>query len=141
MTTIGKELHPSEVNAYLKEHAGECSAKDFRTWNGTVLAAIGVAIKAEEGLTERQRDRAVSDTVKEVAYFLGNTPAVARASYVDPRVFERFDDGWTIAARVDELGGPEAFIDPEGRIALEDAVRDLLRDAGEGSPALSQVED
>ncbi len=136
-----KELHPSEVNAYLKEHAGECSAKDFRTWNGTVLAAIGVAIKAEEGLTERQRDRAVSDTVKEVAYFLGNTPAVARASYVDPRVFERFDDGWTIAARVDELGGPEAFIDPEGRIALEDAVRDLLRDAGEGSPALSQVED
>ncbi|MEV4420618.1 DNA topoisomerase IB [Patulibacter sp. NPDC049589] len=135
-----RELHPSDVNDYLKEHAGECSAKDFRTWNGTVLAALGVAVKADDDLTEREHDRAVSDTVKEVAYFLGNTPAVARASYVDPRVFDRFDDGWTIAARVAELGGPEAFIDPEGRIALEDAVRDLLRDAGGESPALERVD-
>jgi DNA topoisomerase IB len=136
-----KELHPSEVNEYLKEHAGECSAKDFRTWNGTVLAALGIAVKADDVETDKDRDRAVVDTVKEVAYFLGNTPAVARASYIDPRVFDRFDDGWTIAARVKELGGPEAFIDPEGRIALEDAVRDLLRDVGDDSPALSRVDD
>jgi DNA topoisomerase IB len=136
-----KELHPSEVNDYLKEHAGECSAKDFRTWNGTVLAALGIAVKADDVETDKDRDRAVVDTVKEVAYFLGNTPAVARASYIDPRVFDRFDDGWTIAARVKELGGPEAFIDPEGRIALEDAVRDLLRDVGDDSPALSRVDD
>ena len=135
-----RELHPSEVNEYLKEHAGECSAKDFRTWNGTVLAALGIAVKAEDGLTQRARDKAVTDTVKEVAWFLGNTPAVARASYIDPRVFDRFEEGWTIAARVEELGGPEAFIDPEGRIALEDAVRDLLRDVGEESPALAQVD-
>ena len=135
-----RELRPSDVNEYLKEHAGECSAKDFRTWNGTVLAALGIAVKADDELTDRQRDQAVVDTVKEVAYFLGNTPAVARASYVDPRVFERFDDGWTISARVDELGGPEAFIDPEGRIALEDAVRDLLRDVGDDSPALERIE-
>ncbi|MDO9408819.1 DNA topoisomerase IB [Patulibacter sp.] len=135
-----KELHPSEVNEYLKEHAGECSAKDFRTWNGTVLAALGIAVKAEDGLSQRQRDKAVVATVKEVAWFLGNTPAVARASYIDPRVFERFEEGWTIAARVQELGGPEAFIDPEGRIALEDAVRDLLRDVGEESPALAHVD-
>lgn len=135
------ELRPADVNEYLKAHAGDCSAKDFRTWNGTVLAALGVAVKAGDELTDRARDQAVVDTVKEVAYFLGNTPAVARASYVDPRVFERFDDGWTIAARVQELGGPEAFIDPEGRIALEDAVRDLLRDVGEESPALSQMDD
>jgi DNA topoisomerase IB len=135
-----RELHPGDVNEYLKEHAGDCSAKDFRTWNGTVLAALGVAVKADDGLTERQHQQAIVDTVKEVAYFLGNTPAVARASYVDPRVFDRFDEGWTIAARVDELGGPEAFIDPEGRIALEDAVRDLLADVGDRSPALSQVD-
>lgn len=135
-----RELRPSDVNEYLKEHAGDCSAKDFRTWNGTVLAALGVAIKADDELSDRGRDKAVVDTVKEVAYFLGNTPAVARASYVDPRVFERFDDGWTIAARVDELGGPEAFIDPEGRIALEDAVRDLLRDVGDESPALERMD-
>lgn len=131
-----KELRSSEVNDYLKEHVGECSAKDFRTWNGTVLAALGIAVKAEDGQDDRQRDKAIVDTVKEVAYFLGNTPAVARASYIDPRVWERYDDGWTIAARVDELGGPEAFIDPEGRVALEDAVRDLLRDRGDDSPAL-----
>ncbi|WP_210493271.1 DNA topoisomerase IB [Patulibacter sp. SYSU D01012] len=136
------ELHPHDVNDYLKEHAGECSAKDFRTWNGTVLAAIGIAVKADDAAGSRKRHaQAIVDTVKEVAYFLGNTPAVARSSYIDPRVFDRYDSGWTIAARVDELGGPEAFIDPEGRIALEDAVRDLLRDAGEESPALAKVEE
>ncbi|MGX6448122.1 DNA topoisomerase IB [Patulibacter sp. S7RM1-6] len=136
------ELHPQDVNDYLKEHAGDCSAKDFRTWNGTVLAAIGVAVKAEDAAGSRKRHaQAIVDTVKEVAYFLGNTPAVARSSYIDPRVFDRYDSGWTIAARVEELGGPEAFIDPEGRIALEDAVRDLLRDAGDASPALSHVEE
>jgi DNA topoisomerase IB len=134
------ELHPPDVNGYLKEHAGECTAKDFRTWNGTVLAAIGIAVKAEDAAGSRKRHaRAIVDTVKEVAFFLGNTPAVAKSSYIDPRVFDRYDSGWTIAARVDELGGAEAFIDPEGRIALEDAVRDLLRDAGEESPALQRV--
>jgi DNA topoisomerase IB len=136
------ELHPPDVNDYLKAHAGECTAKDFRTWNGTVLAAIGIAVKAEDAAGSRKRHgRAIVDTVKEVAYFLGNTPAVARSSYIDPRVFDRYDSGWTIAARVEELGGAEAFIDPEGRIALEDAVRDLLRDAGEESPALQRVEE
>jgi DNA topoisomerase IB len=136
-----KELRPFEVNDYLREHAGQCTAKDFRTWNGTVLAALGIAVKAEDGRSDRERDRAIVDTVKEVAYFLGNTPAVARASYIDPRVWERYDEGWTIAPRVHELGGPEAFIDPEGRVALEDAVRDLLRDRGEDSPALERLED
>jgi DNA topoisomerase IB len=136
------ELHPPDVNEYLKQHAGECTAKDFRTWNGTVLAAIGIAVKAEDAAGSGKRHRqAIVDTVKEVAFFLGNTPAVARSSYIDPRVFDRYDSGWTIAARVDELGGAEAFIDPEGRIALEDAVRDLLRDAGAESPALARVEE
>lgn len=136
------ELHPPDVNGYLKEHAGECTAKDFRTWNGTVLAAIGIAVKADDAAGSRKRHaQAIVDTVKEVAFFLGNTPAVAKSSYIDPRVFDRYDSGWTIAARVDELGGAEAFIDPEGRIALEDAVRDLLRDAGEESPALQRVEE
>jgi DNA topoisomerase-1 len=135
-----QELHPPDVNEYLKEHAGECTAKDFRTWNGTVLAAIGVAVKADDAAGSARRHRqAIVDTVKEVAFFLGNTPAVAKSSYIDPRVFDRYDSGWTIAARVGELGGAEAFIDPEGRIALEDAVRDLLRDAGAESPALQRV--
>jgi DNA topoisomerase IB len=133
-------VRPEEVNEYLHEHAGDCTAKDFRTWNGTVLAALGVAMK-DEARSRTARRRAISDTVKEVAFFLGNTPAVARASYVDPRVFDRYESGWTIGARVEELGGPEAFVDPEGRIALEDAVRDLLRDEGEDSPALARLGD
>lgn len=135
-----RDLHPDDVNDYLREHAGACTAKDFRTWNGTVLAAIGVAVKADDAHSRTARRAAVRHTIAEVAFFLGNTPAVARDSYIDPRIFDRFDSGWTIAARVDELGGPEAFVDPEGRIALEDAVRDLIGDAGEGSPALARVD-
>jgi DNA topoisomerase IB len=135
-----RDVRSDDVNDYIKEHAGDFSAKDFRTWNGTVLAAVGIAMKAEMATTKTGRKRAISQTVKEVAFFLGNTPAVARASYIDPRVFDRFSSGWTIAARVRELGGPEAFIDPEGRVALEDAVRDLIRDERDESPALAHVD-
>ena len=74
---------------------GEFSAKDFRTWNGTVLAAVAVAGEVPKSKTARKRR--INDAVKGVAFFLGNTPAVCRASYIDPRVFDRFDSGWTIA--------------------------------------------
>jgi DNA topoisomerase IB len=134
------DVKSTDINARLKELTGEdFSAKDFRTWNGTVLAAVSVAGKRGLAKTPASRTRAVRGAVKEVAYFLGNTPAVARSSYIDPRVFDRFDSGWTIAARVEELGGPDAFIDPEGRVALEDAVRDLIEDRRGKSPALDKV--
>lgn len=132
------DVRSDQVNGYIKDHAGAFTAKDFRTWNATVLASIGLAMKAEPGASRTARRRAVTRTVKEVAFFLGNTPTVARSSYIDPRVIDRFNSGWTIAARVDELGGPEAFVDPEGRVALEDAVRDLVHDVGDESPALSR---
>lgn len=134
------DVKSTDVNARLVElTGGEFSAKDFRTWSGTVLAAVSIAGKREHARTRSSRSRAKAAAAREVAYFLGNTPAVARKSYIDPRVFDRFDSGWTIAARIEELGGPEAFIDPEGRIAIEDAVRDLIEDRRSESPALEKV--
>jgi len=90
------DVRSSDINAYLQEALGEgFSAKDFRTWIATVLAAVGLA--AEEGADgDRQRQRAVRRVVREVARLLGNTPAVARSAYVDPRVIERYEDGRTV---------------------------------------------
>ncbi|MFY9488069.1 MAG: DNA topoisomerase IB [Solirubrobacterales bacterium] len=134
------DVRSTDINAHLKELTGsDFSAKDFRTWNGTVLAAVSLAGKTDQARTKTGRKRAMSEATKEVAFFLGNTPAVARSSYIDPRVFDRFDSGWTIAARIEELGGPDAFIDPEGRVALEDAVRDLINDERASSRALAKV--
>ena len=87
------EVDADEINEYLREISGEqMTAKDFRTWHGTVKAA---EVLAEQGPqpTEAKRKKAVSHAMKEVAELLGNTPTVARASYVDPRVVERFHDG------------------------------------------------
>ena len=90
------DVRSSDINAYLQEALGEgFSAKDFRTWIATVLAAVGLA--AEEGADgDRQRQRAVRRVVREVARLLGNTPAVARSAYVDSRVIERYEDGRTV---------------------------------------------
>jgi DNA topoisomerase I len=62
--------------------------------------------------------------VKEVAYYLGNTPAVARASYIDPRVFDCFAEGRTIRPVLDELGEDEDLTAIQG--PAEQAVLDLL---------------
>ena len=93
------------INEYIKAVAGEdFSAKDFRTWHGTVLAAVGLAVSGARPAPRRPWKRAISRTVKEVAYYLGNTPAVCRASYIDPRVFDRYRDGITIGGALDQLG-------------------------------------
>jgi DNA topoisomerase IB len=92
-----RDLRSEDINGYLKELAREeISAKDFRTWHATVLTAVLLA-SAEGGLTSvTSRKRVVSAVVKEVAEVLGNTPAVCRASYIDPRVIDRFLNGETI---------------------------------------------
>ena len=72
------------------------TAKDFRTWHATVLAAAALAETPEPGLTKASRKRAVAGAMKEVAAFLGNTPALARSSYVDPRVIDAYEEGRTI---------------------------------------------
>jgi len=93
------ELSAEEVNAYLKEHFGDSfPTKDFRTWNATVLAAVALA--GVDGTTAGAREREVK-AVKTVAAILGNTRAVCRASYIDPRVLDRFHAGVTIAPALD----------------------------------------
>jgi len=91
-----RDVRSEEVNEYLQEKAGEeFSAKDFRTWHGTVLAAVELA---REGAPETRGglERSIRAAIKRVAERLGNTPAVCRSSYVDPRVLDRFRQGETI---------------------------------------------
>lgn len=92
------DLHSSDVNAYIKEHMGdEFTAKDFRTWGGTLLATSAV-LKEEidPEITKTAQKKMVTGIVKRVAKRLGNTPAIARSSYIDPRVFVAFEDGVTL---------------------------------------------
>jgi DNA topoisomerase IB len=88
-----REIRAEDINEYLREISGEqMTAKDFRTWHGTVKAAEELAAVGPQP-TRAKRKKAVSKAMKEVAELLGNTPTVARASYVDPRVIERYEDG------------------------------------------------
>lgn len=92
------DLHASDVNQYIKAHMGEeFTAKDFRTWGGTLLAT-GAIIKdtLEEDASQTARKKAVTKIVKQVAKKLGNTPAIARGSYIDPRVIAAYEDGVSV---------------------------------------------
>jgi DNA topoisomerase-1 len=94
-----RSINSSDVNGYLREAAGEAfSAKDFRTWAGTLIAARALGDK-ELGDTERQRKSIILDAVKVVSQHLGNTPAVCRACYIHPAVLEAYVDG-TLASRL-----------------------------------------
>ncbi|HTU28558.1 MAG TPA: DNA topoisomerase IB [Solirubrobacteraceae bacterium] len=130
------DVRSEQINEYLKAQIGEqFSAKDFRTWNATVLAAVSLAVDGREATSRRARKRAMDGAVRGVAQVLGNTPAVARRSYIDPRVFDRYLSGWTIGGAVDRIGrlkGP----DDRRRAQLEAAVLDLLHD-DRGSAAVA----
>ena len=121
-----RDVRSEDINAYLKDLVEEeISAKDFRTWHATVLMAALLASQ-EEGLTSvTSRKRVVSTVVKAVAEALGNTPAVCRASYIDPRVIERFLNGETI-----DLPRGRDLTDDRTRAAAESAVLDLLDPEG-----------
>ena len=122
-----RDVRSDQINDYLKEVAGsEFTAKDFRTWNATVLAAVSLALLEEEPTTKTGRKRAATAAVKAVSEYLGNTPAVCRASYIDPRVFDRFDSGDTIRPRLAELGGKFDPTKPTHRERVEKAVLDLI---------------
>ncbi|HEY1687652.1 MAG TPA: DNA topoisomerase IB [Solirubrobacteraceae bacterium] len=126
-----RDLTAEEVNAYLKQRAGrEFTAKDFRTWNATVLAAVALA-SFEETRGKASQGRAVKQAIKTVAAYLGNTPAVCRASYVDPRVIDRFQAGVTIAESIGRAG-PD-LEKTRVRARVEGAVLELLEDAGESA--------
>jgi DNA topoisomerase IB len=114
------------VNDYVRETTGmEATAKDFRTWHATVIAAAALAESPEPGNTKASRKRAVAATMREVAEYLGNTPALARSSYVDPRVVDAYEEGRTIARAVRrKVGTPD-----QRQAVLERAVLRLLREA------------
>ena len=84
------------MNLYLDGLHEELTAKDFRTWHATVLAAAALAGSEEHGDTKASRRRAVKAAVQEVADYLGNTPTIAKNSYIDPRVFDLYESGTTI---------------------------------------------
>ncbi|QIG41424.1 DNA topoisomerase IB [Nocardioides anomalus] len=120
-----KSLIPDLVNDYVRETTGlQATAKDFRTWHATVLAAAALAQSAEPAQTNASRKRAVAAAMKEVSSFLGNTPTLARTSYVDPRVVDAYERGKTI---VKATGKTYANSD-ERQAALEKATLRLLKE-------------
>jgi DNA topoisomerase I len=119
-----KDLSSADVNDYIRACFGiDATAKDFRTWHATVIAADALAETEEPGGTKASRKRAVASAMKEVSEFLGNTPTLARTSYVDPRVVEAYERGRTVKVR------GKYDTDDARQAALERAVLKLL-DAG-----------
>ena len=131
------DVRSEDINDYVKSvTAREHSAKDFRTWNATVLASVALA-GTPRAETKTARRRAISAAIAAVAEYLGNSPAVCRASYVDPRVIDRYRSGWTIAPLLERLGGEADLADERVRARVEAAVLDLVRE--EDSPALARA--
>ncbi|HEX5928727.1 MAG TPA: DNA topoisomerase IB [Solirubrobacterales bacterium] len=118
-----RDIRSEDVNAYLQEKAGEeFSAKDFRTWHGTVLAAVELAREGAPS-TKGGGESAIRAAIKRVAERLGNTPAVCRSSYIDPRVLDRFRDGKTIDL---PAGGTGDRVTPRRQSLIERRVLELI---------------
>lgn len=118
-----RRVRSGELNAYLKEVIGPFTAKDFRTWGGTLLAA---EFLAEAGVadTEKQARQTLVDCVKYVAADLGNTPAVTRSSYICPVIFDRYLEGKVLDDYEPRANRGEAGLD--GLTRSEAALKRLL---------------
>ncbi|MGS0685816.1 DNA topoisomerase IB [Nakamurella sp. GG22] len=121
-----RRVTSEDINAYVKQVVGlDVSAKDFRTWHGTVLAAVAMADEhlhhpADKGWSRTALDKAVSRSVQAVAENLGNTPTVCRGSYINPRAIELFREGTTIAPAVTRVQrGMASSTADDGRIPPE----------------------
>jgi DNA topoisomerase IB len=133
-----RDVRSPDINAFLKEvTGGDHSAKDFRTWSATLLAAVALGVSGEVAGTKTGRQRAIRRAVVEVSHYLGNTPAVCRASYIDPRVIDAYEGGVII--------GPDAIaseerddILPIHQRAVERAVLRLL-EGHEAGAGLEQI--
>jgi DNA topoisomerase I len=127
------DVRADDLNARFKELVGdEYTVKDLRTWHGTVLAAAAFA-DADPAVSQRVAKRVESAVMKEVAEELGNTPAVARGSYVDPRVVTGYEQGLTIAAavrRAERARKPDV-----AQEILDKATRMLIRRVAKGNSA------
>jgi DNA topoisomerase-1 len=130
---IWHDVSSAEVNAFLKEISGaEITAKDFRTWNATVLMAATLA-ETPAPTSRTARKKAVRAAYIRVAEQLGNTPAVCKASYVDPRVVDHYEDGETVAGALADAA--RARDDRSSQRVLEAAVCSLLTGAEEAQAA------
>ena len=119
-----RDVTSDEINAYLKEISdAEITAKDFRTWNATVLMAATLA-ETPPPKSRTARKKVIKAAYEQVSETLGNTPAVCKASYVDPRVVDRFENGETVAHALREAATAEA--DRDAQRALEQAVCQML---------------
>jgi len=126
------DVRSADINAYIKEITGDdFTAKDFRTWNATVLAAVGLAVAsvASEATSPTARKRVVARAMQEVAHHLGNTPAVSRSSYVDPRVVDRYQAGTVIDVEFMRLGEDAPLGQLPFQGPVEQAVIELLDDS------------
>ena len=133
-----QDLRSDDINAYLKSIVGErFSAKDFRTWNATVIAAVALSVSGAAHASKTSRKRAITRAIKETAHYLGNTPAVCRASYIDPRIFDAFRAGLVLDPRVIEKAARPGQL-PTHHREIELAVLDLLNEKDE-SPRVEQV--
>jgi DNA topoisomerase I len=117
-----RDVRSTDINAYIQEKLGDgFSAKDFRTWSGTVLAAAALAGEPAPK-SEAAARRTIAAAVESVAATLGNTAAVCRRSYIDPRVFDRYRDGVTIAVGLSRDGE----MTPRRRARIERSVLELV---------------
>lgn len=93
-----QDVKSEHLNQYIREVMGEdFSAKDFRTWSGTMIAAIALdELDADDEKDQKTLDKNIRAAVIQVSEKLGNTPAVARSSYIDPRVIDKYLDGKTL---------------------------------------------
>jgi DNA topoisomerase IB len=134
------DVRAQDINDYLHEATGDdFTAKDFRTWAATMLAAIALAVSGEVAQSPTGRKRAIVRAVKEVSHYLGNTPAVCRASYIDPRVIDRYNGGLIIRGVLEEIADTAQPGElPIHQPVVENAVLDLLNER-EASPALERV--
>ena len=122
------DVRSADINDYLKEATGDdFSAKDFRTWSATVLAAVALAVSGSAQGAKTSRKRAITRAIKETARYLGNTPAVCRASYIDPRIFDAYDAGLVLDHQV-LLDAAEPGQLPTQHPEIEAAVLDLLNE-------------
>jgi DNA topoisomerase IB len=119
------DVHADDLNARFKELVGDdYTVKDLRTWHGTVLAAAAF-VDADPPVTKKVIKRVESAVMKEVSEELGNTPAVARSSYVDPRVVRGYEQGLTIATAAKRAVHIEDVT--ERQAILEKATRTLIQ--------------
>lgn len=119
-----RQLAPEAVNDYIREVTRlDVTAKDFRTWHGGIIAAATLsAIGCSD--TEKEQDAAIRTAVQAAADLLGNTPALARSAYVDPRILERYREGRTVPRAV----ARRALEDVSRLRPLELALIRLIRD-------------